>query len=51
MLNIDRPDLDWVGLAKAMGVEAMRATDCASLEQGFGAGLSNQGPYLIELVL
>ena len=51
MLNIDRPDLDWVGLAKGMGVEALRATDCESLERGFEAGLRSQGPYLIELVL
>lgn len=51
MLNLDRPDLDWVSMAKGMGVEAMRATDCESLARGFDAGLQNQGPYLIELVL
>ena len=38
MLTLDRPDLDWVALARAHGVEGGRA---------FG----RRGPYLVELVL
>jgi acetolactate synthase-1/2/3 large subunit len=51
MLTIDRPDLDWVGLAKAQGVEAGRATTLEELETQFKRGIASSGPYLIEVVL
>ncbi len=51
MLNIDRPDLDWVKMANGMGVEASRVTDCEGLARAFTAGLEVNGPYLIEVVL
>jgi acetolactate synthase-1/2/3 large subunit len=51
MLDIDRPDLDWVSLAKGMGVAAGRAEDCGSLTAQLQRGLAEPGPYLIEAVL
>lgn len=51
MLTIDRPDLDWVGLAKAQGVEAGRAATLEELETQFKRGIASSGPYLIEVVL
>jgi acetolactate synthase-1/2/3 large subunit len=51
MLSIGRPDLDWVSLARGMGVEASRAKSCDQLIKALGAGLSSEGPYLIEVVL
>ena len=51
MLNIDRPDLGWVGIAHGMGVEARQVDDLAALGDAFAAGLSSEGPYLIELVM
>jgi acetolactate synthase I/II/III large subunit len=51
MLMIDRPDLDWVGLAKAQGVEAGRATTLEELTTQFERGIASSGPYLIEVVL
>ncbi|HTV57364.1 MAG TPA: acetolactate synthase large subunit [Verrucomicrobiae bacterium] len=49
MFEIGHPDLDWVHLAKGMGVPATRAGDMESfskaLQQGFEAG----GPTLIEV--
>lgn len=51
MLDIDRPDLDWVSLAKGMGVPAVRATDCETLTARLGQSLAEQGPSLIEVVL
>jgi len=51
MLNIDRPDLDWVKMANGMGVEASRVTDAQSFCHAFAAGLDVVGPYLIEVVL
>lgn len=51
MLEIGRPDLDWVALATGMGVPAGRADDCASLTRQLQRGLAETGPYLIEVVL
>ncbi len=51
MLSIGRPDLDWVSLARGMGVEASRAKTCDQLVKGLTAGLRSQGPYLIEVAL
>ena len=51
MLEIGRPDLDWVALATGMGVPAGRAVDCESLHKQLQRGLTEPGPYLIEAVL
>ena len=51
MLSIGRPDLDWVSLARGMGVEAARAKTCDQLVKALGAGLRSEGPYLIEVAL
>jgi acetolactate synthase-1/2/3 large subunit len=51
MLDIDRPDLDWVSLAKGMGVPASRANDCETLTAQLQQGLAESGPRLIEVVL
>jgi acetolactate synthase-1/2/3 large subunit len=51
MMELDRPALDWVGLARGMGVEATRAKTLDELERHFAAGLRSNGPYLIDLVL
>jgi acetolactate synthase-1/2/3 large subunit len=51
MLEIGRPDLDWLALARGMGVEAGRATTTAEFIGQLRAGLASQGPYLIEAVL
>ncbi len=51
MLEIGRPDLDWVGLARSMGVEAGRATSAEEFCHQLAAGLRSPGPYLIEVVL
>jgi acetolactate synthase-1/2/3 large subunit len=51
MLEIGRPDLDWVALARGMGVEAGRATTNAEFVRALRAGLASEGPYLIEAVI
>ncbi len=51
MLEIGRPDLDWVALARGMGVEAGRATTNAEFVRELRAGLASEGPYLIEAVI
>jgi len=51
MLTLDRPAIDWVGLARSLGVEAGRATDLGSLARELSRGLASSGPYLVEAVL
>jgi acetolactate synthase-1/2/3 large subunit len=51
MLEIGRPDLDWMALAAGMGVPASRATDCESLIDQLKRGLVELGPHLVEVVL
>ena len=51
MLRLDAPVLDFVGLARSMGVEAGRASDLASLATELQRGFASSGPYLIEAVL
>ena len=51
MLSIGRPDLDWVSLARGMGVEASRANTCEQLVKALNAGLRSKSPYLIEVAV
>ena len=51
MLTIGRPDIDWVSLARGMGVAATRADDCETLAKAFAAGLQSGGPNLIQVKL
>jgi acetolactate synthase-1/2/3 large subunit len=51
LLDIGRPDIDWVALAKSFGVEAARARSMEDLSRLIDAGLASQGPNLIEVVL
>ena len=51
MLSLDRPELNWVDMAGAMGVGACRVDDSAGLTDAIRAGLSNRGPYLIEVLV
>ena len=51
MLSLTRPDLDWVQMARGMGVEACRVDDAEALETAIKAGLASEGPYLIEATL
>ncbi|MGL5735658.1 MAG: acetolactate synthase large subunit, partial [Beijerinckiaceae bacterium] len=49
MLSLDDPALDWVALAKGMGVEAVAVEDVDALIRAMRAGLAINGPYLIEV--
>ena len=51
MLTLDRPTLDWIDLAKGMGVEAERAQTVDELCNAFERGLAVKGPYLIEVMI
>ena len=51
MLDIGRPDLDWVALAHGQGVEAERAATCKEFAAAFEDAMKHKGPRLIEAVL
>lgn len=48
MLSLDAPPVDWVGLARALGVEAARAETAEELARLFEGALTRRGPFLIE---
>jgi acetolactate synthase I/II/III large subunit len=51
LLEIGRPDLDFVGLAQSMGVPGRRVEDARALAAAIEDALAEPGPHLIEAVL
>jgi acetolactate synthase-1/2/3 large subunit len=51
MFEIGRPDLDWVQLAKGMGVPGTRVNSLDAFGKALRAGLDGEGPTLIEVPL
>ncbi len=51
MMELNRPELDWVRLAEGQGVEAARATSMERFAELFRTAAERPGPFLIELVL
>jgi len=51
MLQLDRPDLDWVALAAGMGVPGRRADSAEALSAALAESFANPGPFLIEAVM
>lgn len=51
MFEIGRPDLDWVQLAKGMGVPGTRVTSLDAFAKALKEGFSKEGPALIEIPL
>jgi acetolactate synthase-1/2/3 large subunit len=51
MLDLSRPDLDWVKLATGMGVPAVRATTADEFARELARSFATPGPSLIEAML
>jgi len=51
MLDLGHPDLDWVGLARSMGVSGARVTTMEAFNDRLAEGIASPGPYLVEVVL
>jgi acetolactate synthase I/II/III large subunit len=51
MFEIGRPDLDWVQLAKGMGVPGTRVASLGEFGKALRAGFACEGPTLIEVPL
>lgn len=51
MLDLSRPDLNFVGMAESMGVEAEQVTTAETFHKALARGLATDGPYLIEVMI
>lgn len=51
MLDLSNPELDFVGLAKSMGVTAHRARTADEFNKVFEGAMRERGPVLIEAIL
>jgi acetolactate synthase I/II/III large subunit len=51
MLSLDNPALDWVALARGMGVPGERVEDAGALSAALVAGMAGDGPSLIEVAM
>ena len=51
MIDISRPNLDWVKLAEGQGVPAVSAATSDEFIAAFRTALQQPGPYLIEAVI
>ena len=51
MLNLDRPALDWVSLAKGMGVPGVSVTNSEDFTKELERSHATAGPRLIEVVM
>ena len=51
MIDIDRPRIDWLAMAKAMGVPAMSVEDAGAFHRAMADSVREPGPMLIEVRL
>jgi acetolactate synthase I/II/III large subunit len=51
MMSLDKPELDWVSLARGFGVDAVSVLDNAALAAALKTALSKDGPMLIDVRL
>jgi len=51
MLDIGKPKLDFVDLARGMGVSASRATTAEEFNQQFAEAIAGTGPHLIDAMV
>ncbi|MGW2841110.1 hypothetical protein ACWCWD_25360 [Streptomyces sp. NPDC001493] len=51
LLDLSRPDIDFIALATGLGVPATRARGTAELAEQFSAASAEPGPHPIEAML
>ena len=51
MLDLSRPDINWVEISKGMGVPATRANTAQELHEQLASALQENGPRLIEAMV
>jgi benzoylformate decarboxylase len=48
-MDLDRPRIDWVGLARSLGVPGERVEKAADVGPALARGLASGGPYLLDV--
>ncbi|MBT8047893.1 MAG: acetolactate synthase large subunit [Xanthomonadales bacterium] len=51
MLDLSRPDIDWVAVAEGLGLPASRAESAEEFHQQFADAMEGEGPCLIEAMV
>src|SRR5947207_5779226 len=51
MLDLGRPDIDWVGVARGLGVPGARVTNMEEFNRRLADAVASPGPFLVEVVL
>jgi len=51
ILDLSRPDINWVEISEGMGVPATRATTAGEFHQQFAGAMASKGPRLIEAMV
>jgi len=51
MLDLSRPDINWVAISEGMGVPATRANSAEEFHQQFADAMAHKGPRLIEAMV
>jgi acetolactate synthase I/II/III large subunit len=51
LLDLGDPAIDWVSLAKGLGVPAVRCTTAEAFDAAFAAAMSHRGPMFIEAAI
>ena len=51
MMEIDKPEIDWVAMGKSMGCHAVRVEDTESFFKAMQASFNTPGPSVIEVRL
>jgi len=50
-MDLDRPRIDYVGLARSLGVPGVRVEKASEVAPAVGRALADGGPYLIDAVI
>ena len=48
-MDLDKPLIDFVGLARSLGVPGVRVEKSSDIGPAVGGGLASGGPYLIDV--
>jgi acetolactate synthase-1/2/3 large subunit len=51
MFDLSNPNIDWVKMAEAMGVEAVQVSTLEGFSSAFQSAMKQQGPRLVEVLL
>jgi len=51
MFDLDRPNLDFVAMARGLGVDAVRAETAEQFNRALQAAMAGRGPHLIEAMI